>query len=129
MDVVGDFITILRNASAAGRGTCDAQWSTLRSGIAEILKNNGFIKGFAKERSASGHDIIRVFLKYVNGVPAITEIGRIGKPGRRRYAAKNEIPSILGGMGECVVSTSSGVLSGKDAKRRGLGGELMCYVL
>ncbi|MDR1595539.1 MAG: 30S ribosomal protein S8 [Puniceicoccales bacterium] len=129
MDVVGDFITILRNASAANKIVCYAQWSAVRVGIARILKSGGYIKDFAKEQSAGGHAVLKVLLKYVNGVPAVTEIGRIGTPGRRRYASKEKIPSILGGMGECVLSTSRGILSGKEAKQLGLGGELMCYVL
>ncbi|MDR2737774.1 MAG: 30S ribosomal protein S8 [Puniceicoccales bacterium] len=129
MDVVGDFITVLRNASSASKASCSVQWSALRAGIAGILKDGGYIKDFAREQDGNGHSVLKVFLKYVNGVPAVTEIGRIGSPGRRRYAAKNEIPSILGGIGECVVSTSSGIFSGREAKKRGLGGELMCYVL
>lgn len=129
MDVVGDFLTVLRNASAAKKASCVVQWSTLREGIAVILKKSGYIKDFAKSHVDNGARIfLTISLKYVNGMPAITEIGRIGKPGCRRYASKAEIPSILGGMGECILSTSRGVMSGKDAKRSGVGGELMCYV-
>jgi small subunit ribosomal protein S8 len=101
----------------------------LREGIVKILKNNGYVKDFSVEKSENGHAVLRVQMKYVNGIPAITEIGRIGSPGCRRYASKKKIPSIVGGIGECILSTSSGVLSGKDAKNLGLGGELMCYVL
>jgi small subunit ribosomal protein S8 len=129
MDVVGDFITIVRNASAASKGLCCAQWSALRAGIARILKENGYIKDYVSEKTDDGHVVLKVFLKYVNGIPAITEIGRIGRPGCRQYAARNKIPLILGGMGECMLSTSKGILSGKEAKTKGLGGELMCYVL
>ncbi|MDR2776648.1 MAG: 30S ribosomal protein S8 [Puniceicoccales bacterium] len=129
MDVVGNFITILRNASRANKANCCAQWSALKDGIAKILKDKGYIKDFVKEQMAEGHMVLKVFLKYVNGVPAITEIGRIGKPGRRQYASKEKIPSILGGMGECVLSTSKGILSGQVAKQLGVGGELICYVL
>jgi small subunit ribosomal protein S8 len=129
MDVVGDLVTILRNSSAAGKPECRAQWSKLREGIVEILRQNGYVKDFSVEESASGKAVLRVLMKYVNGVPAITEIGRIGTPGRRKYASKAEIPAVIGGIGECILSTSSGIMSGREAKRRGLGGELMCYVL
>jgi small subunit ribosomal protein S8 len=129
MDVVGDFITVLRNASEANKAECRTQWSTVRAGIARILKDGGYIKDFLREQLPDGHAILRLFLKYVNGTPAVTKIGRIGTPGRRRYASKAKIPLIFGGMGECVLSTSRGILSGKEAKQLGLGGELMCYVL
>jgi small subunit ribosomal protein S8 len=128
MDIVGDFITILRNSSAARQVACMAQWSRLRVGIARILKNNGYVKDFGEERTADGRVFLRVVLKYVNGVPAIAEIGRISRPGRRKYALRGKIPSILGGMGECVLSTSRGVVSGREAQKLGVGGELMCYV-
>ncbi|MDR1413927.1 MAG: 30S ribosomal protein S8 [Puniceicoccales bacterium] len=128
MDVIGDFITILRNASAANKTVCHAQWSEMRMGIARILKNSGYIKDFVKEQTADGRAILKIFLKYVNGIPSVTQIARIGTPGRRRYASKGKIPSILGGMGECVLSTSKGILSGKEAREASLGGELMCYV-
>ncbi|MDR1401373.1 MAG: 30S ribosomal protein S8 [Puniceicoccales bacterium] len=128
MDVIGDFITILRNASAANKACCCAQWSAMRAGIARILKDSGYVKDFTKEQTADGYAVIKVFLKYVNSIPAVTEIGRMGTPGRRRYASREKIPSILGGMGECMLSTSKGILSGKEAKESGLGGELMCYV-
>jgi small subunit ribosomal protein S8 len=129
MDVIGDFITVLRNASAASKRDCSVQWSAVRDGIAKILKACGYIKDFAKEQSENGRVSLKISLKYVNGIPAVTEIGRIGKPGRRRYTSSEKIPSILGGMGECVLSTSKGILSGKEAKKLGLGGELVCYVL
>jgi small subunit ribosomal protein S8 len=129
MDVIGNFITILRNASRANKASCCVQWSALKDGIAKIFKDRGYVKDFVKEQTAEGHVVLKVFLKYVNGVAAITEISRIGKPGRRQYASKEKIPSILGGMGECVLSTSKGILSGKIAKQLGVGGELICYVL
>ncbi len=129
MDVVGDFLTVLRNASSAKKASCTVQWSKLREGIAVILKNIGYIKDFSKSQVDDGaRTFLTISLKYVNGVSAITEIGRIGKPGCRRYTSKAEIPSILGGMGDCILSTSKGVMSGKDAKRSGVGGELMCYI-
>lgn len=129
MDVVGDFLTVLRNASSAKKASCVVQWSRLREGIAVILKNCGYIKDFSKSQTDDGaRTFLTISLKYVNGVSAITEIGRIGKPGCRRYASIAEIPSILGGIGDCILSTSKGIMSGKDAKRSGVGGELMCYI-
>ncbi|MDR2603434.1 MAG: 30S ribosomal protein S8 [Puniceicoccales bacterium] len=129
MDVIGNFITILRNASRTNKASCCVQWSALKDGIAKVFKERGYIKDFVKEQTDEGHVVLKVSLKYVNGISAITEIGRIGKPGRRQYASKEKIPSILGGMGECVLSTSKGILSGKTAKQLGVGGELVCYVL
>ena len=129
MDVVGDFLTVLRNASSAKKASCVVQWSRLREGIAVILKNSGYIRDFSKSQTDDGaRTFLTISLKYVNGVSAITEIGRIGKPGCRRYASIAEIPSILGGIGDCILSTSKGIMSGKDAKRSGVGGELMCYI-
>jgi small subunit ribosomal protein S8 len=84
MDVVGNFITILRNASRTNKATGRVQWSALKDGIAKVFKENGYIKDFVKEQTADGHVVLKVFLKYVNGVAAIAEIGRIGKPGRRQ---------------------------------------------
>lgn len=128
MDVIGDFITILRNAAKAGKSECVVRWSTLKQSIADILKRNGYIKDFSEEKLENGHKNLKVSLKYVNGVSSITEIGRLGRPGCRMYAKNKNIPQILGGMGIAIVSTSRGIMTGIEAKKAGLGGELMCYV-
>ena len=100
----------------------------MKQSIADILKRNGYIKDFSEEKLENGHKNLKVSLKYVNGVSSITEIGRLGRPGCRMYAKNKNIPQILGGMGIAIVSTSRGIMTGIEAKKAGLGGELMCYV-
>ena len=97
MDVVGDFITILRNASASKRSACVVQWSALRENLASILKREGYISDYIKEQNDKHTKFsLRIFLKYVNDIPAITEIGRVSRPGCRKYLPANRIPAILG---------------------------------
>jgi small subunit ribosomal protein S8 len=128
MDIVSDFITVIRNGSLAAKKSCSTRWSGLLEGIACVLKANGLIKNFEKIDGGNNKFSLKISLKYVNTVPAITEIRSVSTPGCRRYCGTGEIPSILGGMGIVVMSTSSGVLSGFEAAKRGVGGEVLCYV-
>jgi small subunit ribosomal protein S8 len=129
MDVIGNVVRILTNASRANRLSRCVEWSSLKSGRAKIFKESEYPKDFTREQPSNGHIALKVLLKYVNGVPAITETGRIGKPGRRIYASKEKIPSILGGTGKYVLTTSRGILSGTEARRVAFGGELLRSIL
>ncbi|MDR2721193.1 MAG: 30S ribosomal protein S8 [Puniceicoccales bacterium] len=127
MDTVSDFISMVRNGSSAEKKYCFARWSSLLEGIARVLKDGGMIKNFEKISNGCNKFSLRIDLKYVNGVPAITEIHAVSTPGCRRYCGIRKIPNILGGMGLVVISTSHGILSGFEANKQGVGGELLCY--
>jgi small subunit ribosomal protein S8 len=127
-DPVSDLLTRIRNASTARHEAVDIPSSKLKMEIARILKDEGYISNFIlKEDDRQG--VIRIQLRYAAGKkPVITTLERISRPGCRVYAGKDEIPSILGGLGICIISTSHGVLTGKHAKEKGLGGEVLCAV-
>ena len=123
-DPVADMLTRVRNAVGARHEAVALPESRMRAEIARILKDEGFIGGF--ERS-DGQLTLR--LKYVGGkVPALAGIRRISRPGLRVYARRTEMPRVLGGLGISIVSTSSGLMTGREAERRGLGGEVLAHV-
>lgn len=127
-DPISDFLTRIRNASTAGKAECVAQHSKLKAGIAKILQDEGFIRGFEDRADERGHKQIVVALKYVDGTPAITGIKNVSKPGCRLYYKATEIPRVLGGLGIGVLTTSKGVMNDRDARRNQVGGELICSV-
>lgn len=127
-DTIGDFLTIIRNSSRAGKETCTAQWSKVREGIAHILKNEGFIADYKEITNEKGHKSLELSLKYVEGTPSIADIQRLSKPGCRVYTGSEDIPSILGGLGLSILSTSKGIITNKEARRQKLGGELIAKV-
>lgn len=126
MDTIGDFITIIRNASTAGKGRCSAQWSRLREGITKVLLKEGFIAGYKIVEDKKGHKAIEVHLKYVENTPALTQIERYSRPGRRLYYSAAKIPQVLGGLGIAILTTSKGIITDKDARTENVGGELIC---
>lgn len=128
MDIVSSFITHVRNSSAANKSFCTFRWSKLLEGIAKVLKDSGLIKGYEKVDLGSNKSDLKIKLKYVDSIPAITEIHTVSKPGCREYCNASNIPSILCGMGVVVMSTSRGVMSGFEASKAGVGGEVLCYV-
>ena len=127
-DTLGDFLTIIRNASMAKKDICTAQLSKMRLSIAQILKQEGFISDYSEEENEKGFKQINLHLKYVNSVPAITGIERHSTPGRRLYYGVREIPRVLGGLGVAILTTSKGVMRARDAREQGVGGELICKV-
>lgn len=127
-DPICDFLTRLRNASAARKAECSAQQSGLKKAIATILKEEGFIRSFAEGKDERGHPMIVVQMKYVDGVPAITGIKPVSKPGRRLYYKATDIPRVLGGLGVGILTTSKGVVNDRNARRNQVGGELICNV-
>ncbi len=126
MDTISQFLTMIRNAGAARHEKVDMPASKVRAGIAQILVNEGFIRSF-KVAKDSKQGIMRVYLKYdENGAHAINSIDRVSRPGRRVYVKSDKIPTVRSGMGMTIVSTSRGIMSGKQATEQKLGGELLC---
>ena len=128
-DPLADFLTILRNGSVAGLKRVKAPHSRMRGDILSILKKEGFIEDFELKKD-SGHSDFHITLKASrnhNG-RAITCIKRLSKPGLRRYVGSREIPKYLGGLGVPILSTPRGVLSGEEAKKQNVGGELLLVV-
>lgn len=127
-DTIGDFLTIIRNASSAHKPSCTVQHSKMRLAIASILKDEGFIKDFSEGQDARGFKTLTLNLKFVENTPAITGIERHSTPGRRLYYGSREIPRVLGGLGVAILTTSKGVMRARDAREAGVGGELVCKV-
>ncbi|MCE2982608.1 MAG: 30S ribosomal protein S8 [Parachlamydia sp.] len=128
-DPVADFLTRIRNATAAYHRYVDINWSKMKQTLAEILKNQGFIENYLVKVDENQRGTIRLFLKYTNGrYPVIKGLKRISKPGLRKYVGHHDIPRFYGNMGLSIVSTSQGVMAGKEATQRGIGGELLCLI-
>ena len=127
-DPIADFLTRIRNASRAEHEKVDIPSSKLKLRMAEILKDEGFVKNFRViEDNKQG--TLRVYLKYGAGnEKIISGIVRVSKPGRRVYVTKDKIPSILGGMGVAILSTSHGVMTDRQVRKQHLGGEVLAYV-
>jgi len=127
-DPIADMLTRIRNALVAKHESVQVPSSNMKKAIAEILHQEGFIKGYTLiEDGAQG--IINIELKYgPNKESAITGLKRISKPGLRVYAKKDEIPKVLGGLGIAIISTSKGVITDKKARQEGVGGEVLCYI-
>ena len=126
-DPIADFLTRIRNASRAEHEKVDIPSSKLKLRMAEILKEEGFIKNFRViEDNKQG--VLRVYLKYAGTEKIISGIVRVSRPGRRIYVTKDKIPTILGGMGVAILSTSAGVMTDRQVKKQHLGGEVLAYV-
>ena len=124
-DPVGDMLTRVRNAAGARHESVTMPTSRTKVEIAKILKSEGFIATF--EQPSARELVLK--MKYIGGkVPAVSGLRRISKPGLRVYARKTEMPRVLGGLGIAIVSTSSGLMTGRQAERKGLGGEVLAYV-
>jgi small subunit ribosomal protein S8 len=127
-DPVSDLLTRIRNASDARHETVDVPSSQLKLEITRILKEEGYVSGYTAVQDDK-QGIIRIHLRYSAGKkPVISSLDRVSRPGCRVYARKSEIPSVLGGLGICIMSTSQGVLTGKHAQEKGLGGEVLCTI-
>jgi small subunit ribosomal protein S8 len=127
-DPIADMLTRIRNSLLARHDFTDIPTSKLKVAVAEVLKKEGYIQDF--EMKADGnHQQIRVHLAYANGKePVIMGLQRISKPGLRVYAERREVPRVYGGLGIAIMSTPQGVMTGRDARRKGVGGEVLCYV-
>jgi len=127
-DPIADMLTRIRNALQAKKEEVDIPSSKLKLRIAEILKEEGYIKDFKLIQDAK-QGIIRIFLKYDEyGEPVISGLKRISKPGRRIYVSKDKIPRVMRGLGIAILTTSKGVMTDREARKMGVGGEVICYV-
>jgi small subunit ribosomal protein S8 len=127
-DPIADLLTRIRNAQAVEKRSLDVPHSKLKSSILKVLKESGFISEYASEM-VGGHATLRVQLKYgPEGEKLINHIHRVSKPGRRVYVGVDDIPRPLGGLGLAILSTSAGVISHSEARRRHVGGEVLCEV-
>jgi small subunit ribosomal protein S8 len=128
-DPIADMLTQIRNGIQAHHDRVELPASKLKVEIAKILKSEGFISNYKLVDEDKTQGALRIYLKYSqDGEPVIHGIERISRPGRRVYRNKQEIPSVLGGLGLAIVSTSKGVLSGQEAVKSGVGGEVLCQV-
>jgi small subunit ribosomal protein S8 len=127
-DPIADFLTRIRNGLHADQDHVEMPSSTFKAELARILSEQGYIEDFSVEPARVGR-VLRVRLKYTEArKPVIQGIERVSKPGRRQYVAASEVPKVHGGMGTAIVSTSHGVMTGHDARRAGVGGELVARV-
>jgi small subunit ribosomal protein S8 len=127
-DPVSDLLTRIRNASAARHETVDVPASKIKLEIVRILKEEGYIENFVHTRDDK-QGIIKIQMRYGRGKkPLISSVERVSRPGCRVYARKTSIPQVLGGIGICILSTSQGLVTGKQAVERGLGGEVLCAI-
>ena len=127
-DPIADMLTRVRNASQARHTDVVVPASRTKREIARILKSEGFIAEVVEEQAGPAH-VLRLTLRYVDGkVPVVSGLKRISKPGLRVYAGKTDIPRVLGGLGIVIVSTSHGIMTGSQARKAQLGGEVLAYV-
>ena len=126
-DPIADMLTRLRNATAAGQSSLTLPYSKLKSDIAKILKKEGYINE-TELVTEEGHQAIKIQTKFVNKTSAISGLKRVSRPGLRRYVGAGEIPRVLGGMGIAVLSTSRGILTGHEARKQKVGGELLASI-
>ncbi len=127
-DPIADMLTRLRNASRARKTEFLVPYSKLKSELARILVKEGYIEGFELETPEKGHPRLKIRNKFVNKTCAIAGLKRVSKPGLRRYVGAQEVPRVLGGLGIAILSTSSGVLSGHEARKQNVGGELLAFI-
>ena len=126
-DPIADFLARLRNAARAHRGGVSVPYSRMKEEIARILKQEGYISEFEVDTQSKPSQI-KVTMKFVNRIPALTGLKRMSKPGLRKYVGSDDIPRVLGGMGVAILSTSRGIITGREARKERVGGELLAVV-
>lgn len=126
-DPISDMLTRIRNGQKARRVTVEMPGSTKKRAIAQVLVDEGYITRF-EETSVDGKPVLSIELKYHNGEPVIDKLQRVSRPGLRIFRGKDELPQVLGGLGVAIVSTSKGVMSDRQAREQGHGGEVLCTV-
>jgi small subunit ribosomal protein S8 len=127
-DPLGDMLTRIRNAQRAHKSIVAAPASRARASVLEVLKREGYIRGFTREDVRPGVAEFKIELKYVDGEPVIREISRISKPGRRIYSKVTDLPRIYNGLGIAILSKPRGVMSDNEARAANVGGEIICRV-
>jgi len=126
-DPVADLLTRIRNGQKAGKTRVVAPASGLKKAVLKVLKDEGYIADFSADKDGA-KELLSIELKYFSGKPVIETVDRVSKPGCRVYKNKDELPTVMGGLGIAVVSTSNGVMSDRDARAQGQGGEILCVV-
>ena len=126
-DPISDMLTRIRNGQSSNKKTVSMPSSSAKKAIAEVLKNEGYIIDFELITESSIDNLV-IQLKYHQGLPVIEDIQRSSKPGLRVYKNKEDLPQVLGGLGVAIISTSAGVMSDKEAREKGIGGEVICTV-
>lgn len=127
MDPIADMLTRIRNAQRSEKQLVAMPAGKLKSAIAQVLKDEGYIDGFAV-RDADGHATLEISLKYYAGRPVIEKIERVSRPGLRIYRPRDDLPKVMNGLGVAIVSTSRGVMTDRKARGLGVGGEVLCIV-
>jgi small subunit ribosomal protein S8 len=125
-DPLGDMLTRIRNGQRAGRPAISSPASRLRVNVLEVLRREGYIRGFRKAEAT--HTELSIELKYHNGEPVIRELKRVSKPGRRVYSGVGDLPRVYNGLGIAILSTPRGVMSDAEAREAHVGGEVLCTV-
>ncbi|MEP9377873.1 30S ribosomal protein S8 [Aquabacter sp. CN5-332] len=127
-DPIGDLITRIRNAQMRRKDKTSTPGSRLRASLLDVLRDEGYIRGYTSTDHGNGRTEFEVELKYFDGQPVIREIARVSKPGRRVYASVKTLPRVANGLGIAIVSTPQGVMADHDARDKNVGGEVLCTV-
>ncbi|MBA4789435.1 MAG: 30S ribosomal protein S8 [Pseudomonadota bacterium] len=127
-DPIGDLITRIRNAQMRRKDKTSTPGSRLRASLLDVLRDEGYIRGYTSTDQGNGRTEFEVELKYFDGQPVIREISRVSKPGRRVYASVKNLPRVANGLGIAIVSTPQGVMADHEARDKNVGGEVLCTV-
>ncbi|MCX7889891.1 MAG: 30S ribosomal protein S8 [Rhodobacteraceae bacterium] len=127
-DPLGDMLTRIRNAQMRHKSTVRTPASRLRAWVLDVLRDEGYIRGYETVKAENGQSELEISLKYFDGEPVIRELRRVSKPGRRVYAGVKDLPSVRNGLGVSIVSTPKGVMSDAAARTANIGGEVLCTV-
>lgn len=127
-DPIGDLITRIRNAQMRKKSRVSTPGSKMRARLLDVLKSEGYIRGYSETEFGNGRKEFDIELKYFEGQPAIREITRVSKPGRRVYSSVESMPRVANGLGITIISTPSGVMADHEARERNVGGEVLCTV-
>ena len=127
-DPVGDYLSRIRNAISAKHEKVDIPASKVKLELTKILKEEGFIQNYKVQQEDKKQGTIRIFLRYTDGVPVITGLKQITRPGRRMFAKKEAVPKVFSGLGVSIVSTSRGIMTGDKSHKMGVGGEVLCEI-
>ena len=127
-DPLGDMLARIHNAQMRSKPKVSTPTSKLRVSVLDVLKTEGFIRGYASVEHASGRNELEIELKYFDGAPVIREIARVSKPGRRVYSSAKNLPRVNNGLGVAILSTPKGVMADHDARDANVGGEILCTV-
>jgi small subunit ribosomal protein S8 len=127
-DPVGDMLTRIRNAQLRRKGTVSTPGSRLRARVLDVLKSEGYIRGYTVTEYGNGRTEFEIELKYFDGEPVIRKIARVSKPGRRVYSSVSTMPRVANGLGVTILSTPQGVMADHEAREKNVGGEVLCTV-